>query len=152
MSDRVLVIDENLSPRLARELRNRGRRARAVEDLGLKSALDPDLIRKVFVLFDDPILVTADDAMPAEHESALAMANATVATVKPWRRVEATIGDWEGQTHRGEEEWAQEIVHRWAHVIQQQKTGSIRRYGLNANAPWKRPRRARRAKRSGKTV
>ena len=144
MSDRVLIIDENLNPRLARELRNRGRRAVAVEDLRLKSALDPELIEKVFQLYDDPVLITADNAMPAEHEALLANVLATVAVVKPWDRDEAHTGRWEGQDHRSEEEWAQEIVHRWAHKIHDQRTGTIRRYSVNTHAPWRRPRRTRR--------
>ena len=95
MSDRVIVIDENLNPRLARELRNRGRRAVAVEDLRLKSALDPELIEKVFQLYDDPVLITADDAMAAEHGVLLVSVNATVAVIKPWDRAEAHTGRWE---------------------------------------------------------
>lgn len=141
MSERVLVIDENLNPRLARELRNRGRRSRAIEDLGLKSALDAELIRKVFALFEDPVLITADDSMPAEHESVLLSVRATVATLRPWHAKAAHVGDWEGQTHRSEEEWSQEIVHRWAHTMQTQTPGTFRRYGPNSNATWRLPRR-----------
>jgi hypothetical protein len=140
MSDRVLVIDENLNPRLARELRNRGRRAVAVEDLRLKSALDPELIEKVFELYDGPVLITADDAMPAEHGALLAKVQATLAVVKPWVREEAHSGNWEGQDHRSEEEWSQEIVHRWAHTIQAQRAGTIRRYSVASHAIWRRPR------------
>jgi hypothetical protein len=142
MSDRVLVIDENLNPRLARELRNRGRRARPVEDLAMKSALDPELIRRVFAFFDDPVLVTADDAMPAEHGDVLKSVQATIATVRPWDALHADIGDWEGQKHRTEEEWSQEVVHRWAHRMQTQQRGTWRRYSVNSHSLW-RPRRTR---------
>jgi hypothetical protein len=144
MSDRVLVIDENLNPRLANQLRNRGRRAVAVEDLRLKSALDPELIEKVFQLYKDPVLVTADDGMPAEHGALLAKVHATVAVVKPWDRDEADIGRWEGQDHRSEEEWSHEILHRWAHTMQTQQTGTNRRYSINAHAAWRPPRRTTR--------
>jgi hypothetical protein len=143
MSGRILVIDENLNPQLARDLRRRGRRSRAVEDLGLKSTLDPELIQKVFQLYDDPVLVTADDSMPAEHANVISSVNATIATIKRWDRAEAYVGDWEGQLHRSEEEWSQEIVHRWAHAMQRQQTGSVRRYGVASHAQWRPPRRIR---------
>lgn len=143
MSDRVLVIDENLNPRLARELRHRGRRASAVEDLRLKSALDPELIRRVFLFFDDPVLVTGDDDMPAEHSAVLASVSATVATIRSWNAKDADIGSWEGQKHRTEDEWSQEIVHRWAQAMQAQRTGTIRRYGPHSHATWRPPRRRR---------
>ena len=145
MSDRVLVIDEDLNPNLARELRNRGRLASTVEDLRLKSALDPEVIERVFTYFDDPVLITGDDGMPAEHASVLAAFNATVATVTPWRKDDAFVGRWEGADHRSEEEWEREIVHRWAHTIQAQKRGTIRRYGLTSSAMWRPPRRSRRS-------
>jgi len=141
MSDRLIVIDENLNPRLARELRNRGRPSVAVEDLRLKSALDPQLIEKVFQLYDDPVLVTADDAMPAEHGTLLAQVRATVAVLRPWKRDAAHVGSWEGQEHRSEEEWMEEIVHRWAHTIHAQRKGTIRRHSINTHALWRPPRK-----------
>jgi hypothetical protein len=146
MSDRVLVIDSDLNLRLAKELRNRGRRSRAVEELGLKGSLDPVVIQKVFVLYDDPVLVTGDDDMPAEHATELASVSATVAVVHPWNEEKAHIGKWEGQDHRREDEWEAEIVHRWAHVIQLQRTGTIRRYSVNSYGDWKPKRRSRRTR------
>jgi predicted nuclease of predicted toxin-antitoxin system len=147
MSDRVLVFDADLNPRLARELRNRGRRASSIEELRLKGALDPDVIAKVFAFFTDPVLVTGDDGMPAEHASNLTAVNATVAVVHPWDKETADIGSWEGQAHRTEDEWEAEIVHRWAHLIQEQRTGTIRRYAVNSYGDWK-PRRKTRRRRS----
>src|SRR5437764_515602 len=100
MSDRVLVFDADLNPRLARECRNRGRRASSVEELRLKGALDPEVISRVFSFFTDPVLVTGDDGMPAEHAAELAAMNATVAVIQPWDRDVAHVGSWEGQAHR----------------------------------------------------
>jgi len=137
VSDRVLVIDDSLHPRLARELRNRGRRSRHIEDLALRSSLDPQVLRSVFSHFDDPVLITGDDDMPAEHAGVIASVGATIATIRHWTQKESRIGTWEGQQHRTEEEWDQEIVHRWAHVMQLQRTGSIRRYGLAKHGIWK---------------
>ena len=145
MPERVLVIDENLNPRLARELRNRGRNARAIEEMGLKGADDPDLIRRTFAFYNDPVLVTSDDFMPAEHSAVLNDVQATVATIRPWT---GTDDDdyWDGKFHRDPSEWEGEIVHRWAHIIQRQRTGTIRRYGLTSNAAWRLPRRSTRAR------
>jgi hypothetical protein len=140
---RVLVIDESLNPRLANALRHRGRNARPVQEMGLKGTPDPELIRRVFGLFDDPVLVTADDFMPAEHGAVLASEDATVATIKPWVEAEGYIDEWDGQSRRTQGEWEEEIVHRWAHAMQTQRPGTVRRYGLAAHAPWRRPRRSR---------
>jgi hypothetical protein len=148
MSDRVLVFDADLNPRLARECRNRGRRAASVEELRLKGALDPEVIEAVFGrFFDDPVLVTGDDGMPAEHAAALKAVNATVAVIEPWDKETATIGNWEGQEHRNEDEWEAEIVHRWGHLIQTQRRGTIRRYSASSYGLWK-PRRGKRRRRT----
>ncbi len=146
MSERVLVIDEDLPPHLANALLRRGRRATSVQDLRLKSSLDPYVIRKVFGFYDDPVLITGDNDMPAEHASVLAEVNATVAVVKPWSPEEGFVSRWEGQDHRGEDEWEHEVVQRWAHSIQGQVTGTVRRYSLSSHAPWRPPRRPRKRK------
>jgi predicted nuclease of predicted toxin-antitoxin system len=67
--DRVLIIDEDLSPRLARYLRERGRHARSVADLGLRNSKDPELLRELANrrTLGEWVLVTGNDAMPAEH-------------------------------------------------------------------------------------
>lgn len=142
MLSRVLVIDESLNPRLAKELRNRGRQSRPVQDLGLKGSPDAELIRRVFALYDDPVLVTADDFMPAEHASALSTVNGTVATIRPWIAADALTDEWDGQQRRDQGEWEEEIIHRWAHAMQAQRAGTVRRYGPAAHAIWRRPRRS----------
>lgn len=138
---RVMVIDEDLNERLARELRNRGRRARAVTEIGLRGEHDTTVLRKVFELFDDVILITGDDSMPADHAGTLSSIGATVATVTPWDEDTAYVGTWEGRTRRNEEEWEQEIVHRWAHAMEDQTSGSVRRYALLRHGVWKPARR-----------
>jgi hypothetical protein len=118
--------------------------ASAIEELRLKGTLDPEVIRKVFQLFDHPVLITGDDGMPAEHASVLAEVKATIAVVRPWKERDAFVGRWEGLDHRSEDEWEQEIVHRWAQMIQTQKTGTIRRYAFKSYGEWKPPRRIKR--------
>src|SRR5579872_6555297 len=98
--DRVIVIDEDLNERLARELRNRGRRARAITEIGLKGEHDTAVIRKVFALFDDVVLVTGDDSMPSDHEPTLRASAATIATVTPWTDAAGYESDWDGHRHR----------------------------------------------------
>ena len=63
------------------------------------------------------VLVSGDDAMPDDHPEVLAELNVTLATVDPRRP-------------KGIEEaaWRRDIVHRWAHAMQIQEPGTIRRY------------------------
>jgi hypothetical protein len=141
VADRVLVIDENLNPRIARELRNRGRHARPIEDIGLKGAGDAEIIERVFNLFDGAVLVTGDDSMPSDHAAVLQRMNGTVATVAPWSLAEGHVSHWDGRRHRNEDEWDQEIVHRWAHLMQLQRPGTIRRYRPDTHGRWTARRR-----------
>jgi PIN like domain len=127
-SARILVLDENLPGRLATELEERGRRATRVSALQLKGSEDPDLLAAIAERFDDWVLVTADDRMPADHAEAIAAVNATLAIIAPARR------DW--PTHA----WRREVVHRWAHAMHDQKSGTLRRYAVRSHALW-RPRR-----------
>lgn len=128
---RLLVIDESLDKRLAHQLEQRGRRAQSVEWLGLLANLDAALLRALHEREDDWMLVTGDDDMPREHGPLITSLGTTVATVDGRRSLE-----W------GREEWKKEIVHRWAHVMQKQQPGTIRRYGINRHAVWT-PRRGR---------
>jgi hypothetical protein len=108
--------------------------------MGLKGKLDPEVIPRVFAFFDDLVFVTGDDSMPGEHAAILASVSATVATVVTYVEAIAIEARWEGQDHRTQDDWEREVVHRWAHAIQEQKGGTIRRYGLNRHNLW-RPRR-----------
>jgi hypothetical protein len=129
--DRLLVIDESLDKRLASQLEQRGRKAKSTDWLGLVGFKDEPLLRALAQLPENDalILVTGDDAMPGEHSGLLAALGLTVATVDGRR-----LPDW------GPEEWKKEIVHRWAHVMNEQQAGTMRRYGLMRHGPW-RPRR-----------
>jgi hypothetical protein len=101
----------------------------SVERLGLLGKVDADVLRGIDALDDDCVLITADDAMPAEHGPLLKTLGTTLATVDGRR----TPG-W------GREEWKKEIVHRWAHAIHHQEHGTIRRYSVVSNRPWTRRR------------
>jgi hypothetical protein len=123
--NRLLVIDENLTTRLAGELRDRGREARSFGQLGLRGATDPDALRRLFALFPDCVLVTGDDSMPAEHADVIAQVRATLATIDPDRPAGYV-----------QDQWERDVVHRWAHAMQVQGDGLIRRYSLGAHRVW----------------
>jgi len=108
--ERLLVIDESLDARLASQLTQRGRNARSVDWLGLGSTLDPPLLRKLHKTHPGCVLLTGDDAMPGEHAELLRQLGQTVATV-------------DGQRDPGwtQSAWKCETVHRWVHVIENQK-------------------------------
>jgi hypothetical protein len=127
----TLVLDENLNPRLATELSRRGRDATRVQELGLRGSADPQLLDKLDGQLDIWVLVTADDTLPGSHAEAVRRVGATIATITPERELGWLL-----------EEWRREIVHRWAHAMQEQATGTIRRYTLRRHGVW-RPRRRR---------
>jgi hypothetical protein len=127
----TLVLDENLNPRLATELTRRGRNATRVQELGLRGSADPQLLDKLDSQLDIWVLVTADDRLPDSHSEAVHRVGATVATINPEREAGWPL-----------EEWRREIVHRWAHTMQDQAEGTLRRYTLRRHGVW-RPRRRR---------
>jgi hypothetical protein len=127
-----MVLDEDMWPRLAGELRGRGRAAFALKNTELVGAEDPDVIG-VLGAWTDTMLITRDDNMPFEHAIAIADVGLTIAVVSPRTNDEFTEVSWE-----------REIVHRWVHAMDRQQLGSIIRYTTNGRTVW-RPR-----KRSGR--
>lgn len=133
--DRLLVIDESLSPKMASRLRERGREALSTLQLGLREALDPEVLEAVFGEHPEAILVTGDDRMPGEHPVVIANLRATLATVEPWeRRPRAPL--LEHPELAVEEVWKREVVQRWAHMMAAQDRGSIRRYARDRHVVW----------------
>jgi hypothetical protein len=137
--ERVLVIDDGLSPGIAGELRTRGRSARSLRELGWESLEDPGLLRAVFGRLPDPILITGDDDLPAEQPQLLAELRATVATIEPW---EPHAADDVDPDHAipAEEAYERELIHRWVQAMQAQRRGTVRRYFPTGPRAW-RPRR-----------
>ncbi len=138
--DRLLVIDGSLAKRLAPELKKRGRNAVTAAELGVHRLTDPVLLRWLPERFDGKnwMLVTGDDAMPAEHGEQLRELEITLATID---------GRWEPltpeleQSGLGQEHWKHEIVHRWVHVMALQAPATIRRYSLDTYGRWTRRRK-----------
>ena len=123
---RLLVIDEDLSKRIATELRRRGRNAKRVTNLGLKGTKDPSLLQHLHDLDPNCVLITGDNDMPASHGADLRRLGTTVAIVQPWN-----------PSHQlAEPEWEHEIVEKWAHRIEEQAPGSIIRYSLKGGRKW----------------
>lgn len=72
------MLDENLNPRLAAELRKRGREARSVQELRLKGKPDREILEEIHRTLSDPVLITLDDRMPLEQASMIKSLPATV--------------------------------------------------------------------------
>lgn len=130
---RLLLIDENLTPRIAAELRKRRKHSIAIVKTDLKGATDPDLLRAIAREHPNAVLVTADDNMPSTHSDVLKQTAVTLAIVAGLPDIGYSV-----------EEWEREIVHRWAHKMEEQPSGSIRRYSLAGGRDWHPRRRTRR--------
>lgn len=132
MADRrLIVVDADISKRLATELRARGREATTLASFHLDRSLDPVVLRRLSERLTLPwVLVTGDDHMPSDHGDDIEKLAATIATVDR-RRPE----DWDLDPYR------REVVHRWAHLIAEQPAGSVHRYSLSAHRKWTLPRR-----------
>jgi len=131
---RELVVDANLDKRLAGELRSRGRAAVSVYPHGLSHLKDPELLERLSELYRPEawVLVTGDDRMPGDHRELIERVGTTVATIDPLHDTEHQI-----------DEWRRDVVHRWAHVMQSQTQGAVRRYSLRWHRPWTLRRRPR---------
>jgi hypothetical protein len=132
--DRLLVIDADISKRVATHLMARRRNAVSAAELHLAdNVTDPQLLRALAGNYNgvrEWVLVTGDDAMPAEHGDVILETRATIATIHPeYPRDEMT-----------EYHWRVDVVHRWAHAMQLQAAQTVRRYSLMGSQVW-RPRR-----------
>lgn len=134
--ERLLIVDADLPRRLATYLECRGRKARSTASLGLgEGTIDPDLLTRLASRVDlgEWVLVTGDDSMPAEHSDLFDRLRPTVATIDP-RRPEGLLEIY----------WRFDVVHRWAHRMQEQPPGMVRRYSLRGSAVWTVRKRHRR--------
>ena len=123
----ILVIDESLNPRIAAEVRARGRDAISVQQLRLKGKKDPALLTQIYRLHPTCVLVTADEAMPIEHPEQIKLAMATLAIISGRRPSEYA---------KDQESWEREIVQRWAHKMPHQAPQTILRYGASGSRAW----------------
>lgn len=132
---RVLVVDESLDKRLATELEGRGFAAASAASLNLLRKNDEFVLNRLAKLQKAWVLVTADDAMPEEHNALIRQIHATIATIDgEWERVCTERG-----LRRTQEEFKRDSVHRWAHIMAEQEAGSVMRYTPFNRHEW-RPR------------
>lgn len=94
--------------------------------------LDHELLARLARLEDEWTLVTGDDRMPFAHADVVSKLKSTIATVD---------GEWEKYCRsRGlglsQEQFKQETVHRWAHVMADQSEGEVHRYSPSRNRIW----------------
>lgn len=129
----LLLIDASLTHRIAKELRDRGRNALAARDLRVDRFLDPALLRFIHMAWPLATLVTGDDHMPEEHGHLVARWSLTLAIVDP-----VVPGSHTKET------WKREVVHRWAHKMQEQERGTVYRYAAaSGGRRWTRPKNPR---------
>jgi hypothetical protein len=128
---RLLALDEGLDGRLAVQLEQRGRLAKSAAFLGVTGLKDEPLLQAIARSeYSDPVLVTADDDMPLEHGKLITKLGLTIATIDGRRKP-----GWPPEA------WKKETVHRWAHVMQEQQSGTCRRYSPSGHATWTERRR-----------
>jgi len=116
-----IVLDENLPWSIAAELKARGYAATSNYALNASGLKDPEWLEIVANLSPLSVLVTFDNAMPVEHEAWLRSLGVTLAIV-------------DSKSHPGdrtpEQSW-REVIHRHAHLIASQESGSWWKYRQN---------------------
>lgn len=129
----LLVIDACIGKAVAARLRDRGRNAVSTAAINLSAGVkDHAVLRGLAARYNGDqewVLVTGDDAMPAEWGAVIHETRATIATVHPERP--------DGMS---EYEWLTDVIHRQAHVMQRQAPQAVRRYSFDSSRIWT-PRR-----------
>ena len=129
--ERLLFLDEDVPKRLAKELRDRGRNTTTIYSTDLKGRRDHELLPELVPRFGpNVVLVTADEDMPEQHGKALREAGMTVAVIDGRHKQH-------GYPDEEQDAWKREVVHRWAHTMQLQAVGTIRRYSLHRHGEWR---------------
>jgi hypothetical protein len=131
---RLLVIDEQINSKLAIELGRRGKNALSVQALFEKGLRNPDLLERLGQEYPNCVFITEDDTLPIDHPQSVGHTTVAIAIIDP----EAPAG-------YDLEQWDAEMVHRWAHRIEEQAIGTVRRYSGNGNSKWHVRKRARTA-------
>lgn len=119
-----LVLDEDLSWYVARELRARGYRdATSAFEWGIagRKVEDPLWLYIIARTGIPSVLVTFDNKMTTVHRAAILRRKSTLAVID-------SAGDHLG---RRREEYKREVVHRWAHRMQAQAPETRYLYRLN---------------------
>jgi hypothetical protein len=118
-----LIIDEDLSWRIAPELRARGYRdATSAHEWGTagRHVKDPLWLYIIARAGIPSVLVTFDNKMPLVHGDAILRRQSTLAVID-------SQGEHGGRTR---EEYKREVAHKWAHKMAMQAPGSRYKYNL----------------------
>jgi len=137
--ERLLIIDADISSRVASELRKRLRMALSLKELRVQHFEDPPLLRFIHMYWPETVLVTADDQMPQEHGHLVERWSLTLAVVDPLKP----------KMYQGGDMWNWEIIHRWAHNMQTQPRHTVYRYNAQGRRVWKKPRRIKQLELAG---
>lgn len=78
--------------------------------------------------------------MPGDHADIIEALQPTIATIDP------KMPDG----YRTTDQWRRDIIHKWAHKMQQQASGTVRRYNLVGSREWR--SRTRRLPRQTSTI
>lgn len=101
--------------------------------IGIDQWKDPRVLKKLHEEHPDCVLVTTDDHMPEDHANLVAKYKLTLAIVDP------VVGKAYDQRTQ-EEAWKWEVCMRWAHRMQDQEPGTVKRYNDQGGRTWNRPR------------
>jgi hypothetical protein len=119
-----LILDEDMNRNIAYELRRRGYRdATSASHLGLagRGVKDPVWLYIIARSQTPSVLVTYDNKMCRVHRAAILRRGSTLAVID-------NRADRRGRTR---EEYAREVIHRWAHRMADQTPGTRFLYRLS---------------------
>jgi len=115
-----VILDADVSWKLAGELRRRGRRdATALRWESLDKLKDGALLKRLAAGFEPFTLVTWDNKMRIVHAQELGYFGSTVAVVS-----RPGMAGWA----QSETSYVRDVVHRWLHRIEAQPAGTVAVY------------------------
>jgi hypothetical protein len=117
-----LVLDEDVNWKIAPELTARGYDATSSEQMGLagRRVKDPVWLYILSRQSTPCVLVSFDNKMPTRHRADLIKRGSTVAYID-------SKAPRAGLTR---EQYTREVIHRWAHRMANQKSGTLYKYRL----------------------
>lgn len=127
---RRVVLDEDISWKLAQQLHGRGRpNATGVIPEKLKELKDGALLRRLALDYEPCVLVTWDNKMPVAHRADLDHHGTTLAVVdEAWFKRS-------GSPDSEKQRYIRDVVHRWLHRIEALPAGERRFFSPVGSRP-----------------